>query len=95
MKQAFRARINGKQFRVGFHHLEDKTNIAEVDCSRKTIGIDPSANSYPIRAQVEILLHEALHVLLPDLSERRVLKAGADLARLLVTARLIYAERKS
>jgi len=85
MKQKFRATIGRKCYQFCFEEPEPD-QYAVVDYTLRRVSIAPMVNDKPQKFRVEILLHEALHVLAPEWKEKKVLEAGRDLARLLVTA---------
>jgi hypothetical protein len=85
MRQRFTATIKGKRY----YFIVEETQPDEyaiVDYDRKRVSIAPIVNAKKVEFRVEILIHEALHVLAPEWTEKRVLAAGKDLARLLNTA---------
>jgi hypothetical protein len=93
MKKDFRVTLNGHRYRVAQVPLDDEYGRVDFDLGR--ISIDPSIGRGPLEGQAELLLHEALHVLAPSWKEERVLQAGKDLARLLVTAGVIDGKKKA
>jgi hypothetical protein len=87
MKKRFTASLNGKRYKVIQTPLGHLWGAVEIE--KKLISLDPEMNHRSDEAKAEILLHEALHVLAQKWTEKRVLRAGKDLARLLVTAGII------
>jgi hypothetical protein len=93
MKKDFRVTLNGHRYRVVQIPLDDEYGRVDFDLGR--ISIDLSIGGGPLGGQVELLIHEALHVLAPNWKEERVLQAGKDLARMLVTAGVINGKKKT
>ena len=85
MKHHFSVTVGSHKYRFEVVPLVGK--YAEVDYDKFRVEIDPSVTTGRSKEfQAEVLLHEALHILLPKWTEKKVLKAGKDLARVLATA---------
>jgi hypothetical protein len=85
MRQKFTATLKRKRYYFIMEETEPD-EYARVDYDRKRVSIAPMVNAQKAEFRIEILIHEALHVLAPEWTEKRVLAAGKDLARLLNTA---------
>jgi len=84
MRKKFRVTINGRCYRVVEKKLDGE--YGRVDYHLDRITIDSTMREKSKEAQAEILLHEAIHIIAPNWKEEKVLRAGKDLARLLVTS---------
>lgn len=93
MRRRFRATINKVRYRVIETSLEK--DYGNVDFATALICIDKAVTSGSKELQTELLLHEALHVLAPYWPEARVLQAGKDLSRLLVTSGVLNETKKT
>ncbi len=71
-----RIRLGGKQWRVRFERID---GLCEHPPYRQ-ISVDHRLKG---RQRLEVIIHEALHACLPQLSEKEVTTAAADHARLL------------
>jgi hypothetical protein len=85
MRQKFTATLRKKRYYFIVEGTEPD-EYAAVDYDRRRVSIAPMVNAQKAEFRAEILIHEALHVLAPEWTEKRVLAAGKDLARLLSTA---------
>lgn len=85
MRRRFKASIKGKKYTIAIESPQPG-DYATLDYIDRRVSVDPSVNLRDARFRVEILLHEAIHVLAPEWGEKRVLRAGKDLSRLLKTA---------
>lgn len=66
--------------KVVYRKLGKERAWGQAHTDSNTIEIDPRLKG---RKKMEILIHEALHILNPDMSETKVLEQGRKIANLL------------
>lgn len=86
MRSKFRATIKGQQF-LFVVEPPGPQEYAVVDYELRRVSISPEAQNKDWAFRAELLIHEALHILAPEWTEKRVLQAGRDIIRLLITSK--------